>query len=74
MTEQEALELLGALGRVDRPSDGALVAAREALWSVVAAEMLSAGLPEDIRARRAPPRRRPGQARSPDRRRGAPGE
>jgi len=35
------LERLGQLGRVDPPALGVLDAAREALWSAVAAEMLA---------------------------------
>ncbi len=35
--------LLRALGQVEPPGPGVLAAAREALWSAVAEEMLSAG-------------------------------
>jgi hypothetical protein len=37
---------LGALGRVDPPSPGVLDAAREVLWSAVAAEMLATAPPD----------------------------
>jgi hypothetical protein len=42
MTE---LERLGELGRVDPPVPGVLDAAREVLWSAVAAEMLNTAPP-----------------------------
>ena len=39
----ESAGLLRALGQVEPPGPGVLEAAREALWSAVAGEMLSAG-------------------------------
>jgi hypothetical protein len=68
--ERQALELLGALGRVDAPSAAVLAAARESLWSQVADEMLSADLTGDAAhsrerpgsAQRPAPRRKPDQA------------
>jgi hypothetical protein len=45
MTE---LERLGQLGRVDPPAPGVLDAAREVLWSAVAAEMLATA-PDAVR-------------------------
>jgi len=69
--ERQALELLGALGRVDAPSAAVLAAARESLWSQVADEMLSADLTGDAAlqsreqpgpAQRRAPRRKPDQA------------
>jgi hypothetical protein len=45
MTE---LERLGRLGRVDPPAPGILDAAREVLWSAVAAEMLATA-PDAVR-------------------------
>jgi hypothetical protein len=41
---------LAALGRVDPPAPGVLDAAREALWSAVAAEMLATAPPDAARA------------------------
>jgi hypothetical protein len=41
---------LGALGRVDPPAPGVLDAAREVLWSAVAAEMLATASPDAARA------------------------
>lgn len=41
---------LGALARVDPPSPGVLDAAREILWSAVAAEMLATAPPDAARA------------------------
>jgi hypothetical protein len=69
--ERQALELLGALGRVEAPSAAVLAAARESLWSQVADEMLSADLTGDAAphsrerpgsAQRPAPRRKPDQA------------
>ncbi len=40
------LERLGELGRVDPPAPGVLDAAREILWSAVAAEMLTSAPPD----------------------------
>jgi hypothetical protein len=40
------LDLLAAIGRVDPPDPGVLDAAREALWSAVAQEMLGGTGPE----------------------------
>jgi len=42
-TDPEGAGLLRALGQVEPPGPGVLEAAREALWSAVAGEMLSAG-------------------------------
>jgi hypothetical protein len=41
--DPEGTALLCALGQVEPPRPGVLEAAREALWSAVAEEMLSAG-------------------------------
>jgi hypothetical protein len=41
--DPESTGLLRALGRVETPGPGVLEAAREALWSAVAEEMLAAG-------------------------------
>jgi hypothetical protein len=41
--DPEGAALLRALGRVEPPAPGVVEAAREALWSAVAAEMLAAG-------------------------------
>lgn len=69
-TEPDDTGLLRALGQVEPPGPGVLEAAREALWSAVAEEMLAAdpaggtgrarpartdGLPEDVQRRRADP-------------------
>jgi hypothetical protein len=64
--EQQALELLVALGRVAPPSAAVLAAARESLWLPVDAERLAADLTEDAmrtRPSETPPahRRRPAQ-------------
>jgi hypothetical protein len=40
------LDRLGQLGRVDPPAPGVLDAAREVLWSAVAAEMLATAPPD----------------------------
>ena len=47
--------LLGALGRVEPPRPAVLEAAREALWSAVAAEMLATQPPGSRRGRAASP-------------------
>jgi hypothetical protein len=41
---------LGALGRADPPAPGVLDAAREVLWSAVAAEMMAVAPPDGARA------------------------
>jgi hypothetical protein len=41
--DPESAGLLRALGQVEPPGPGVLEAAREALWSAVAEEMLAAG-------------------------------
>jgi hypothetical protein len=41
--DPEGAGLLGALGQVEPPEPSVLEAAREALWSAVTGEMLSAG-------------------------------
>jgi hypothetical protein len=43
------LERLGELGLVDPPAPGVLDAAREILWSAVAAEMLATAPPDATR-------------------------
>ena len=45
MTELEGLGELGELGRVDPPAASILDAAREVLWSAVAAQMLATAPP-----------------------------
>lgn len=69
IAEPDDLGPLRALGQVEPPGPGVLEAAREALWSAVAAEMLSADpggrtsrartgeVPGDVRRRRADPGR-----------------
>jgi hypothetical protein len=47
MTEPEGLV---GLGRVDPPAPGVLDAAREVLWSAVAAEMLATAPPDSAHA------------------------
>jgi hypothetical protein len=42
MADQQIAETLRALGEVEPPAPGVLQAAREALWSAVAGELLSA--------------------------------
>ena len=49
-SEPEGAELLRALGRVGPPAPGVLEAAREALWSALAAEALSADAAGEARA------------------------
>jgi len=44
--EHPDLDLLTAIGQVDPPDPGVLDAARETLWSAVAAEMLGATVAE----------------------------
>lgn len=57
----DIVELLRPFGQVEPPDPGALEAAREVLWPVVAQEMLSAAPPnnedQDIRRRAAEIRR-----------------
>jgi hypothetical protein len=43
----DIIEVLGAFGQVEPPAPGALEAAREVLWPVVAEEMLSAAPASD---------------------------
>jgi hypothetical protein len=75
-TDQEALELLHVLGRVDAPSAAVLAAARESLWSAVTDELLAADTAEEAtntqprEARRPAARPRPGQSRPIRRRHG----
>jgi hypothetical protein len=76
--EQQALEVLGALGQVNPPSAAALAAARESLWSQVAAEMLRTDLAEDAgrqlqpnSAQRPKPRRKRDRPPEPRRQRQA---
>jgi hypothetical protein len=72
IAEPDDMGPLRALGRVAPPGPGVLEAAREALWSAVAGEMLAAGpdggtgltrpartgeLPDDVQRRRADPGR-----------------
>ena len=52
---------LERLGRVDPPLPGVLDAAREVLWSAVAAEMLAAAPPDAGRAPGEPTARRTGE-------------
>jgi hypothetical protein len=47
---QQGAELLRALGHVGPPAPGVLEAAREALWSALAAEALSADAAGEARA------------------------
>jgi hypothetical protein len=52
-TEPEITAMLRALGQPEPPAPGALDAAREALWSAVAGEMLSLGPADDAGRTRA---------------------
>lgn len=49
-SEPEGAELLRALGHVGPPAPGVLEAAREVLWSALAAEALSADAAGEARA------------------------
>jgi hypothetical protein len=76
--EREALDVLGALGRVDPPSAAVLAAARQSLLSQVAGEALRADLAEDAArqfrqdsAHRPTPRRKPERSPEPRRQRRA---
>ena len=75
--ERENAALLGLIGQVEPPAPGVLQDAREALWSVVATQMLSAGAAADAegmtageagsaQARRTDPSGRPSRRRRTD--------
>ena len=62
-SEPEGAGLLRALGHVEPPAPGVLEAAREVLWSAVAAEALSTDAAGQIRAAGETGRSRPGLGR-----------
>jgi hypothetical protein len=69
VTDQEALELLRRLGRVDPPAAAVLAAARHPLWAAITNELLAgdAGPAQVHEAQQPAPRRQPRQASPEDR-------